>query len=145
MILGSHGDLMVPLRDSMTVNGTPLAKLLDASEIEQLLLRARDGGAEIVALLKQSSAFYAPASGVVQMIQAVLRDERRVLPASIWLEGEYGLRDVCIGVPAELGEKGLIRVVELPLSPEERQALHRAAQQVHEMAARLGTTKPAHA
>ncbi|MBI3323398.1 MAG: malate dehydrogenase, partial [Candidatus Omnitrophica bacterium] len=129
-VLGSLGDLMVPLTSSITVNGTPLSALLSAQEIDQLLLRTRDGGAEIVALLKQSSAYYAPATGVVQMAEAILRDARTVLPVCAWLEGEYGLQGLCIGVPAELGAGGITRIVEHPLSEEERRALHRAAQQV---------------
>jgi len=130
MILGSHGELMVPLASSLTVKGTPLAQLLDANTIEQLLTRARDGGAEIVSLLKTSSAYYAPASGVVQMMGAILRDEHRILPGCAWLQGEYGLQDVCIGVPVELAAAGLVRVVEQPLTPQERAALHAAAEQV---------------
>ncbi len=132
MILGSHGDLMVPLKGSVTVNGTPLSQRVEPPVVERLLARARDGGAEIVALLKHSSAYYAPGSGVVEMIRAILHDERRVLPASVLLTGEYGLRDVCIGVPAELGARGLVRVEERALAPEERQALHRAAEQVRQ-------------
>ena len=130
MVLGSHGDLMVPITGSITVNGKPAATLLPPQEMEQLLLRTRDAGAEIVSLLKQSSAFYAPASGVVQMITAIVHDEHRVLPAAAWLEGEYGLNDVCIGVPVELAAEGIARIVDLALTDGERQALRRAAQQV---------------
>lgn len=129
-VLGSHGDLMVPLTSSITVTGKPLSALLSAQEIDQLLLRTREAGAEIVALLKQSSAYYAPATGVVQMAEPILRDARTMLPVCAWLEGEYGLKDVCIGVPAELGAGGIARIVEQPLSEEERGALSRAAQQV---------------
>ena len=132
MILGSHGDLMVPIRSSITVGGKPASSMLSAQELDQLLARARDGGAEIVSLLKTSSAYYAPASGVVSMIQAVLKNERRILPASVLLEGEYGLREVCLGVPVELASTGWTRVVEQPISDEERHALHRAASQVKE-------------
>ena len=130
MVLGSHGDLMVPLKSSITVRGEPIATTLRAEELDQLLQRTRDGGAEIVALLKQGSAFYAPASGVVEMASAILRDTHAVLPVCAWLEGEYGLRDVCIGVPAQLGAQGVERVVELSLSPEERAALTASAGQV---------------
>ncbi len=132
MVLGSHGDLMVSLKSSITVGGQPISARLSADEIDRLIARTRDGGAEIVSLLKTSSAYYAPASGVVQMVQAILKDEHAVLPVSVWLEGEYGLNDVCIGVPAELAASGLVRVVEQPLAPEEQQALARAAQQVRE-------------
>jgi len=131
-VLGSHGDLMVSVKSSMTVDGKPLSGFLSDSEINQVIARTRDGGAEIVSLLKTSSAYYAPGSGVVQMIQAIVRDEHRVLPCAAVLDGEYGLKDVCIGVPAELASAGLVRVVEQPLADEERQALHRAAQQVKE-------------
>src|SRR3989338_4128755 len=123
MVLGSHGDLMVPVARSVTVNGQPITARLAASEIEQLFQRTRDGGAEIVKLLKQGSAFYAPASGVVEMATAILNDTHTTLPVCAWLEGEYGLRDVCIGVPAQLGAKGIERIVELDLSPQEHQAL----------------------
>ncbi len=130
MVLGSHGDLMVPLASSVTINGTPLASRLSTQEVEQLFARTKDAGAEIVSLLKQSSAFYAPASGAVQMIQAIVRDEHRVLPACVRLEGEYGLSDVCIGVPVELAAAGVVKVVVLSLTDAERRALHHAAQQV---------------
>ncbi len=133
MVLGSHGDLMVPLKNSITVNGEPIAKRLPPKEIDQLLQRTKDGGAEIVALLKQGSAFYAPASGAVEMAGAILRDTHAVLPVCAWLEGEYGLQDVCIGVPAQLGSAGIERVVEIPLTPEEQAALTASARQVGEM------------
>ncbi|MBI3324856.1 MAG: malate dehydrogenase [Candidatus Omnitrophica bacterium] len=141
MVLGSHGDLMVPVRSSLTVAGAPLGRLLGAEEIDRLVARTRDGGAEIVALLKTSSAYYAPAGGVVQMIEAILQNQRRVLPVCAWLDGEYGLRDACIGVPAELGLRGIERIVELPLTAEERSALSRAAEQVREMSKLLQPAK----
>ena len=133
MVLGSHGDLMVPLRGSITVNGTPVAGLLPPSELEQLLQRTKDGGAEIVSLLKAGSAFYAPASSVVEMAGAILGDRHAVLPVCAWLSGEYGLRDVCIGVPAQLGAPGIERVVELPLAKDEQSALTASAEQVRGM------------
>ena len=132
MVLGSHGDLMVPLKRSMTVNGKSAAELVPEPELDRLLQRTKDGGAEIVALLKQGSAFYAPASGVVEMVGAILHDRHAVLPVCAWLEGEYGLRDVCIGVPVQLGAAGIERVVELPLTPEERAALTSSARQISE-------------
>jgi len=140
-VLGSHGDLMVPLTSSITVDGKPLSALLSAQEVDHLLLRTREAGAEIVALLKQSSAYYAPAAGVVQMAEAILRDGRTVLPVCAWLEGEYGLKDLCIGVPAELGAGGITRIVEQALSEEERGALHRAAQQVRDGIRQLMVSK----
>ena len=143
MVLGSHGDLMVPIVGSITVKGEPVTKRLPASELAALLQRTKDGGAEIVSLLKHSSAFYAPASGVVEMAGAILQHRHTVLPVCASLDGEYGLRDVCIGVPAQLGSGGIERIVELPLSPEERSALVAAASQVrsgiHALAARQGS------
>jgi malate dehydrogenase len=127
MVLGSHGDLMVPLAGSIRVHGRSIAELLPQAELEALFQRTRDGGAEIVALLKQGSAFYAPASGVVEMAAAILKDRHAVLPACAWLDGEYGLRDVCIGVPARLGASGIEQVVELPLTEAERAALTASA------------------
>ncbi|MBI2495833.1 MAG: malate dehydrogenase [Candidatus Omnitrophica bacterium] len=132
MVLGSHGDLMVPLVRSITVRGEPVTKWLSAEEVDRILQRTKAGGAEIVALLKQGSAFYAPASGVVEMAGAILQDTHAVLPVCAWLQGEYGLREVCIGVPAQVGAAGIERVVELPLSPEERTALAASAGQVGE-------------
>jgi len=143
MVLGSHGELMVPLRGSITVNGTPVTQLLPADELDQLLQRTRDGGAEIVSLLKQASAFYAPASGVVEMASAILQDRHAVLPVCVALQGEYGLRDVCIGVPAQLGASGVERIVELDLTPDERAALTASAAQVSAGIKRLATLQAA--
>ena len=129
-VLGSHGDLMVPLKSSITVGGKPVTARIPSTELEQILQRTKDGGAEIVKLLKQGSAFYAPASGVVEMAKAILNNTHAVLPVCAWLSGEYGLRDVCIGVPAQLGAAGIEKVVETPLTDDERQALTAAARQV---------------
>ena len=141
-VLGSHGDLMVPLKGSLKVVGTPLAGQLSDSEIDALLQRTRDGGAEIVSLLKQGSAFYAPASSTVEMMQAILRDTHAILPVCAALEGEYGLRDVCIGVPAQLGASGIERIVELPLTPQEQAALSASAEQLREGLKQLRTLQP---
>ena len=143
MMLGSHGDLMVPIQHSITVGGEPLTKLLSAEEIMRLLDRAKHGGAEIVSLLKQGSAFYAPASGVVEMASAILNDSHRILPVCAGLNGEYGLRDVCIGVPAQLGAEGIERVIELELTSEERAALAASAKQVSEGIKSLGAVPAA--
>lgn len=142
MVLGSHGDLMVPLKRTILVKGKPLSALLPDAEIEQLLQRTKDGGAEIVKLLKQGSAFYAPASGLVEMAAAILGNTRKTLPVCAWLEGEYGLRDVCLGVPVQLGASGIERIVELELTPQERQALAACAEQVRQGIKSL-TTLPA--
>ncbi len=142
MILGSHGDQMVPVVSSIPIGGKPATQRIDAATLEKLCERARNGGAEIVALLKQSSAYYAPAASVIQMVDAIVRNRRAVLPACVRLEGEYGLRDVCIGVPVELGSPGVVRVVEQPLTDAERTALHRAAQQVQSTWNQLLTLQP---
>lgn len=139
MVLGSHGDLMVPVKSSITVRGKPVTAQLPAAELDQMVQRTKDGGAEIVKLLKQGSAFYAPASGAVEMAAAILKNTHAVLPVCAWLEGEYGLRDVCIGVPAQLGTAGIEKVVEMPLTEEERQALAASARQVAEGIAGLAT------
>ncbi|MBI3997299.1 MAG: malate dehydrogenase [Candidatus Omnitrophica bacterium] len=130
MVLGSHGDLMVPLKSAITVKGKPVARLIPAQELEAIVQRTQNGGAEIVGLLKTGSAFYAPASSVVAMVGAILKNQHTVLPVCAWLEGEYGLRDVCVGVPAELGAKGIERIVDVPLTTDERAALTASAEQV---------------
>jgi malate dehydrogenase len=130
MVLGSHGDQMVPLPRYTTVAGVPITELLDAETIEHINQRTRDGGAEIVNLLKTGSAYYAPGAAVAEMVEAIVRDKKRLLPVSVLLQGEYGLRDVFIGVPVILGKGGVERIVELPLTDEELQALHASAEEV---------------
>ena len=142
MVLGSHGDMMVSLKRSIAVGGEPLDKLMTPQDIEQLIKRTRDGGAEIVSLLKTSSAYYAPAAGVAQMVGAILHNERRVIPCSVRCDGEYGIREACIGVPVALGKAGVTRIVELPLAVDEREALQRAAAQVREMIQALSAPHP---
>jgi len=127
MVLGGHGDQMVPLPRYTTVAGVPLPELTDAATIERLSKRTRDGGAEIVALLKQGSAFYAPAASVAEMAAAILLDEHRVLPCACYLDGEYGLNDVFCGVPAKLGRAGIEEIVQLQLTDQERAALQVSA------------------
>lgn len=143
MILGSHGDLMVAVRNSITVDRKPLSQLLPAKEIDALIDRAKNGGAEIVSLLKTGSAYYAPATGAVEMAAAILRNTHATLPVCAQLSGEYALRDVCIGVPAQLGAQGIERVVEMPLSNEEQAALANAAKQVNEMVEKLSRLQTA--
>ncbi len=130
MVLGGHGDDMVPLVGHARVKGKPITELLPQKEIDALIQRTRQGGAEIVSLLKQGSAFYAPASSVTQMVQTILKDEKKVLPVCAYLQGEYGLTDLFCGVPCRLGRGGILEVVEIPLSPEEKEALHRSAESV---------------
>lgn len=130
MVLGGHGDSMVPLPSFSTVSGIPVTHLIPPERLAQLIQRTRDGGAEIVGLLKTGSAFYAPGAAVAQMVESIVRDKRRLLPTTCWLEGEFGLNEVYIGVPAILGKNGLESVVEIPLSDDERGALHASAEAV---------------
>lgn len=138
LVLGGHGDTMVPLASYTTVSGIPLAQLLPEDRIQALVERARTGGAEIVALLKTGSAYYAPAAATVQMAEAILRDKKRILPCSAWLEGEYGLSGLFLGVPCKLGRRGLEGVLEVDLTADERTALGRSADAVRETMALLG-------
>ncbi len=127
MVLGGHGDTMVPLPRYTTVSGIPITDLLPQETIDQLVKRTRDGGAEIVGLLKQGSAYYAPAASVAAMVQSMLHDEKRILPCCVMLEGEYGLSGVCAGVPVKLGRNGVEQVLELKLTADEMKALHASA------------------
>src|SRR5262245_53958643 len=127
LVLGGHGDTMVPLASYTTVSGIPLSQLLPADKIEKLVDRARNGGAEIVALLKTGSAYYAPAAAATQMAEAIVKDKKRILPCSAWLQGEYGMKDLFLGVPCKLGRNGLMKVIDVELTPEERTALQKSA------------------
>jgi malate dehydrogenase len=129
---------MVPLPRYCTVAGIPLPEWMPAERIEQIVDRTRKGGGEIVALLKTGSAFYAPGAAAIQMVEAILKDKKRVLPCSAYLEGEYGIQDVYFGVPVILGAKGVERVVEVPLDEQEKQAVARSAQAVRASLAELG-------
>ena len=137
MVLGGHGDTMVPLPRHATVSGVPVTQLLDQPALDRLIERTRNGGAEIVGYLKTGSAYYAPAAAVAQMVAAVLRDERRILPTSVLLEGQYGLSDVFVGVPAVLGRNGVEQVIELELEDAELDALRRSAEHVRGTIAQL--------
>ncbi len=130
MVLGSHGDSMVPLPSYTTVSGIPITKLLSQDRIDAIVERTRKGGGEIVALLKTGSAYYAPAASAVRMAQSILRDEKQVLPCAALLNGEYGLNDIFMGVPCILGKDGIEDIVELQITEEERAALHRSAEEV---------------
>lgn len=132
MVLGSHGDLMVPLPRYSTVSGIPITELMDEATINRLVERTRNGGAEIVGLLKMGGAYYAPASSACQMVEAILHNESRLLPVASYLQGEYGLNDVYIGVPSRLNCVGVEHVQELQLTDQERQALHQSANVVRE-------------
>lgn len=133
MVLGGHGDTMVPLAKYSTVAGVPITELLPKEKIDALIQRTRDGGAEIVKLLKTGSAYYAPSSAVVQMVEAVILDKKRILPCATYLEGEYGIRGVFVGVPVKLGAKGIEEVIQLKLTPEEDAALKKSASAVEEL------------
>lgn len=130
LVLGGHGDTMVPLSRYCFVGGVPLGEILSKKDIEDIVERTRKGGAEIVGLLKNSSAYYAPSLSTVEMVQAILWDENRILPCSAYLEGEYGEKDLFLGVPCKLGGAGLVQVLELKLSVEEQKALKNSSQAV---------------
>lgn len=132
LVLGGHGDSMVPVPQYTTVCGVPLPQLLPAAEIDQIMQRTRDGGAEVVKLLKTGSAFYAPASSAADMVQSILLDEKRVVPCCVRLSGQYGLKDVFVGVPVKLGAKGMEQVVEVSLTDSEKKALYTSAEAVRQ-------------
>ncbi|MDR3545665.1 MAG: malate dehydrogenase, partial [Candidatus Limnocylindrales bacterium] len=136
-VLGGHGDTMVPLPRYSTVGGVPITELMSAERIEALVERTRNGGAEVVALLKTGSAYYAPAASVVEMIEAILRDRRRVLPCAAYLRGEYGVDGLFVGVPVVLGNGGVEKVIEIALTDDERAAFHRSADSVRGLLAKL--------
>jgi len=136
-VLGGHGDTMVPLPRYSTVAGIPITELLSKEKIDAIVQRTRDGGIEVVNLLKSGSAYYAPASSVVQMVEAILLDQHRILPCAAYLKGEYGYRDLFLGVPVQLGERGLEKVIEITLTPDEKAALDRSAAAVRELVEKL--------
>jgi malate dehydrogenase len=132
MVLGGHGDSMVPLPRYTTVSGVPITQLLPQDKVDKLVDRTRKGGTEIVNLLKTGSAYYAPAASVALIVEAIVTDKERLLPASALLDGEYGLKDVFVGVPVILGQDGVEKIIELDLSPSEKEALHKSAADVSE-------------
>ncbi|HTM00589.1 MAG TPA: malate dehydrogenase [Candidatus Omnitrophota bacterium] len=144
MVLGGHGDTMVPLVRYTTVSGIPVEKFIAKERLAEIVQRTRDGGAEIVKLLQTGSAFYAPAASAVQMAEGILRDKKRLLPVACHLQGEYGFRDVFLGVPAILGSRGLEKIVELELTPEEKSALAKSAEEVKKGIADLSLEPVAH-
>ena len=137
MTLGSHGESMVALPRHATVDGTPLPELVDETTIERLFQRTRDGGAEIVALLKKGSAYYAPSASIARMVGAIANDTHEVLPVSAWTSGQFGISDVYVGVPARLGRKGVEEIVELDLNADELEALREAAEGIRAKCADL--------
>jgi malate dehydrogenase len=130
MVLGSHGDDMVALPEYTTVSGIPIARLLSAERIDAVVQRTRNGGGEIVALLKTGSAYYAPGASAARMVQSIIRDEKQLLPCSAYLTGQYGIDDLYLGVPTRLGKLGAEEVVELAITEAQRAALHQSAQEV---------------
>ncbi|HYC50946.1 MAG TPA: malate dehydrogenase [Gemmatimonadaceae bacterium] len=132
MVLGGHGDTMVPLISYTSVSGIPITQLMDKAKLDAIVDRTRNGGAEIVKYLKTGSAYYAPSSGAVQMAEAIVRDQKRILPCSAWLEGEYGMKGLFLGVPCKLGRRGIEKVIEVELTKDERAALEKSAEAVRE-------------
>jgi malate dehydrogenase len=136
-VLGGHGDTMVPLPRYSTVAGIPITELLPQERIEALVARTAGGGAEIVNLLKTGSAFYAPAASVVEMVEAILKDKKKILPCAAYLDGEYGIRGLFVGVPVKLGRGGIEQIVQIRLTPGEQEALQRSAEAVRELIQKL--------
>ncbi|HEY0305312.1 MAG TPA: malate dehydrogenase [Longimicrobiales bacterium] len=132
LVLGGHGDTMVPLASYTTVSGIPLKQLAAEDRINAMVDRARNGGAEIVSLLKTGSAYYAPAAAAVQMAEAIVKDKKRILPCSAYLQGEYGMKDLFLGVPCKLGREGLLEIFEVELTADEKAALEKSAGAVKE-------------
>jgi malate dehydrogenase len=132
MVLGGHGDTMVPLVSYTTVSGIPVTQLMDRAKLDAIVDRTRSGGAEIVKHLKTGSAYYAPSAAAVQMVEAIAHDQKRILPCAAWLEGEYGLSGLFLGVPCKLGRRGLEQIIEVELTADERAALEKSAEAVRE-------------
>lgn len=132
MVLGGHGDTMVPLISYTSVSGIPITQLIKKDRLDAIVDRTRNGGAEIVKHLKTGSAYYAPSAGAVQMAEAIVNDQRRILPCAAWLQGEYGMKDLFLGVPCKLGRNGLEKVIEVELTADERAALEKSAEAVRE-------------
>jgi len=134
-VLGGHGDTMVPLPRYSTVAGIPVTELIAKDRLDAIVQRTRDGGAEIVKYLKTGSAYYAPSAATTEMIEAILKDKKKILPCAAYLEGEYGIKGLFVGVPVKLGAKGLEQIIEIKLTPEEKAALDKSAAAVKELCA----------
>jgi malate dehydrogenase len=137
-VLGGHGDTMVPLPHYSAVGGIPLPEMLSKEKIDAIVQRTRKGGGEIVGLLKTGSAFYAPSAAVVEMVEAILKDKKKILPCAAYLEGEYGINGLFVGVPVKLGARGIEQVIEIKLSAEEMAALQKSADSVKELVGIIG-------
>ncbi len=137
-VLGGHGDTMVPLPRYSTVAGIPITELLDEAVLARLVQRTRDGGAEIVKYLKTGSAYYAPAAAAIEMVEAILKDKKKILPCAAYLQGEYGISGLYVGVPCKLGAKGLEQIIEIKLTADEQAALQKSADSVKELCGIIG-------
>jgi malate dehydrogenase len=134
-VLGGHGDTMVPLPRYSTVAGIPITELMDQATLERIVQRTRDGGAEIVKHLKTGSAYYAPSAAVTEMVEAILKDKKKILPCAAYLNGEYGIHGLFVGVPVKLGAKGIEQIIEIKLTPDEKAALDKSVAAVKELIA----------
>ena len=137
-VLGGHGDTMVPLPRYSTVAGIPITELIPKDRLDAIVQRTRDGGAEIVKHLKTGSAYYAPSAAAVEMVEAILKDKKKIVPCAVYLQGEYGIEGYYIGVPCKLGAAGLEQIIEIKLTPEEDAALKKSAEAVKELCAVIG-------
>src|SRR5215475_7473462 len=137
-VLGGHGDTMVPLARYSTVAGIPITELIDKATLDRLVQRTRDGGAEIVKYLKTGSAYYAPSAATAEMAEAILKDKKKILPCAVYLQGEYGINGLFVGVPCKLGANGLEQIIEIKLTPEEQAALKKSADAVTELVRVIG-------
>jgi malate dehydrogenase len=137
-VLGGHGDTMVPLPRYSTVAGIPITELMSADRLEKLVQRTRDGGAEIVKYLKTGSAYYAPSSAFTEMVEAILKDKKKILPCAVYLEGEYGISGLFVGVPVKLGSRGVEEIIQIKLTADEQAQLERSAGAVKELVAVIG-------
>jgi malate dehydrogenase len=133
MVLGGHGDTMVPMARLASVSGIPLSELLDQATIDRLVQRARDGGAEIVKYLKTGSAYYAPSAAATEIVESILKDKKKILPCAAYLEGEYGIRDLFVGVPVKLGSRGIEKIYQIKLDQSEQAGLQKSAAAVKEL------------
>jgi malate dehydrogenase len=137
-VLGGHGDTMVPLARYSTVAGIPITELMDKATLDRLIQRTRDGGAEIVKYLKTGSAYYAPSSAATEMVEAILKDKKKILPCAAYLQGEYGINGLFVGVPCKLGARGLEQIIQIKLTDEEQAALKKSADAVQELVKVIG-------
>jgi len=137
-VLGGHGDTMVPLARYSTVAGIPITELIAPDRLAQMIQRTRDGGAEIVKYLKTGSAYYAPSSATTEMVEAILKDKKKIVPCAAYLEGEYGIKGLYVGVPVKLGAKGIEQIIQIKLTNEEQAALNKSADAVKELVGVIG-------